>query len=308
MKTTIAVLFAISLVACNMNYDKTPSGLTYKIFHEGSGGDKPKAGEFVKFNLEYRLADRDSVLQTTYNSIPAYSNLDTGKKVEYSFWEIVPQMSVGDSAVVSMSIDSLKSRNLIPDYSPLFVKGQVLSVKLKLLKIFKDEKGMIADYDSAIELEKGKELKSLEGYMAKNNLKGIKSKNGVYVVIDNAGDTSMKADSGKIATLKYRGYLETTGKVFDTNMDSTKGHTDPIQIAVGSRSAIQGFSEGLPYFGKGGKGKLLIPAMLGYGPQPSGPDLPAFSNLIFDIEVLDVQNPPKGAGNPMMPPKDGGND
>jgi FKBP-type peptidyl-prolyl cis-trans isomerase len=302
MKTRIALLFAISLAACNMNYDKTPSGLAYKIF-PGSGGEKPKAGEFIKFNLEYKLADRDSILQSTYNSIPAYSNVDTGKRVKYSFWEIVPQMSVGDSALISMNIDSLKSMGILPDYSPIFVKGQVLNVKLKLLKLFKDEKSMIADYDSAINLEKGKEIKSLEDYMAKNNLKGTKTKNGAYVVIDNAGDTSMKADSGKVATVKYRGYLESTGKVFDTNMDTSKGHTDPIEISVGSRNSIEGFSEGLPYFGKGGKGKILIPAMLGYGPQAAGPDLPAFSNLIFDIEVLDVQLP-KAAANPAMPPKD----
>ncbi len=121
MKTTIALLFAICLVACNMNYDKTPTGLTYKIFH-GSGGEKPKVGEFVKFNVEYRLADRDSILQTTYNGIPGYSNLDTGKRVKYSFLEIVPQMSVGDSAVVSMSIDSLKNMGMIPDYSPIICK------------------------------------------------------------------------------------------------------------------------------------------------------------------------------------------
>ncbi len=62
------------------------------------------------------------------------------------------------------------------------------------MKILKDEKSMIADYDSAIDLEKVKEQKSLESYMAKNNLKGIKTKNGAYVVIeDNAGDTSMES-------------------------------------------------------------------------------------------------------------------
>jgi FKBP-type peptidyl-prolyl cis-trans isomerase len=305
MKTTIAMLFVMSLVACNMNYDKTPSGLAYKIFH-GSGVEKPKAGEFVKFNLEYRLADRDSVLQTTYNGIPAYSNVDTGKRVEYSVWEIVPQMSEGDSAIVSMSIDSLKNKGIIPDYSPLFKKGQVLNVKFKLFKIFKDEKSMIDDYNSAVEVQKDKETKLLEEYMAKNNLKGVKTKNGAYVVIDNPGD-SMKADSGRIATIKYRGYLTTTGKVFDTNMDSTKGHTDPIQIPVGGTSSIRGFNEGLPYFGKGGKGKILIPSMLGYGPQGAGPDLPPYANLVFDIEVLDVTVPVKGQ-NPMMPPKDHSND
>jgi hypothetical protein len=108
MKRTVVVLLAISFIACSMNYDKTPSGLAYKIF-PGKGGEKPKPGEFIKFNVEYRLADRDSVLQTTYNGIPGYSDLDTSKRVKYSFMEIMPLMGVGDSAVVSISIDSLKS-------------------------------------------------------------------------------------------------------------------------------------------------------------------------------------------------------
>ena len=89
MKRTIVVLFAISLFACSTNYDKTPSGLTYKIF-KGRGGEKPKTGEFIKFNIEYRLADRDSVLQSTYGSLPAYSAMDTGKRVQYTFMEIMP--------------------------------------------------------------------------------------------------------------------------------------------------------------------------------------------------------------------------
>ncbi len=300
MKRTIAVLLAISLFACNMNYEKTASGITYKIF-PGKGGEKPKAGEFVKFNLEYRLADRDSVLQSTYGKLPAYSPVDTGKRIQYTFMEVIPLMSVGDSAEVSINIDSLKSKGMIQDFTPLLVKGQVLKARIKLLQIFKDEKAMLADYDSSIEKEKLAETKSLEDYMAKNNLKGVKTKNGAFVVIDNAGDQNNKADSGKVATIMYRGYLQTTGKVFDTNMDTTKGHTDPIDIPVGARGSIQGLSEGLPYFGKGGKGKVLIPAMLGYGPQAQGTDIPAFSNLIFDIVVTDVKNaPPPQQQNPMM--------
>ena len=291
MKRTIAVLLAICLVACNMNYEKTPTGLAYKIIH-GKGGAKPKPGEFVKFNLEYKLADRDSVLQSTFNSIPAYSRLDTGRQVNYTFMEILPLMNLGDSAVVSINIDSLKNKGMIPEYSPILVKGQVLLTKLKLVQIFKDEKDMLADYNKSLDDERSKETKSLEDYMAKNNLKGIKTKNGAYVIIENAGDQSMKADSGKIATVMYRGYLAANGKVFDTNMDTSKHHTDPIDIPVGTRGSIQGFSECLPYFGKGGKGKFLIPSMLGYGPQPQGTDIPAFSNLVFDIEVTDVKNPP----------------
>ncbi len=55
-----------------MNYEKTPSGLPYKIF-KGKGTVKAKPGEFAKFNMKYILADRDSVFSSTYGKIPAYS-------------------------------------------------------------------------------------------------------------------------------------------------------------------------------------------------------------------------------------------
>ena len=299
MKRTIVVLLAISFFACNMNYEKTPSGLTYKII-KGKGGQKPKPGEFIKFNFEYKLEDRDSILQSTYSGLPVYGSLDTGKRTAYTYMEVLPLMNEGDSAVISISIDSLKSKGMIPDYSAVLVKGQILTAKVKLIKVFKNEKDVLADYNKAMDSEKASETKAIEQYMTKNNLKGTKTKNGAYVVVDNPGDQSNKADSGKMATVMYRGYLASNGKVFDTNMDTTKGHTDPYQLVVGSQGSIQGFSECLPYFGKGGKGKILIPAMLGYGPQAMGPDLPAFSNLVFDIEVTDVGAAPPQQNNAMI--------
>src|SRR4030095_2661550 len=123
----------------------------------------------------------------------------------------------------------------------------------------------------------------------------IKTTTGACAVVENPGDQSLKADSGKLVTVMYKGYLQSNGKVFDTNMDTTKGHTDPYQFAVGSRNAIAGWNEAFPYFGKGAKGKILVPAMLAYGPQDQGPDIPAFSNLIFDVELLNVEDMPAQA-------------
>jgi FKBP-type peptidyl-prolyl cis-trans isomerase FkpA len=291
MKKILLALFILSIAACNMNYEKTPSGLAYKIF-KGKSTVKAKPGQFAKFNMRYILADRDSTFSSTYGKIPAYSAIDTGKRVKYSFMEILPLMSEGDSAEVSISIDTLKNMGLIPKYDNMFVQGQIIKCKVQLLKLFNNEKDVIDDYQKSIDKEKNAETKALENYMAKHNLKGTKTKNGAYVVIENAGDPSLKADSGKVAVLMYKGYLE-NGTVFDTNMDTTKGHTDPIQVSVGSRGSIQGFSECFPYFGKGGKGKFLIPSMLGYGGTPQGADIPAFSNLIFDIQVIDVTDMPK---------------
>jgi FKBP-type peptidyl-prolyl cis-trans isomerase len=110
--------------------------------------------------------------------------------------------------------------------------------------------------------------------------------------VENPGDQSMKADSGKIAVLKYKGYLQSNGTVFDTNFDSSKGHADPINVSVGSHSVIPAWEEALPHFGKGGSGKILVPAFLGYGPQGRPPVIPPNANLVFDIQVLDVKQAP----------------
>ena len=43
--------------------------------------------------------------------------------------------------------------------------------------------------------------------MASKGLKGTKTTNGAFVIQDNPGDATLKADSGKIAAVKYKGYL-----------------------------------------------------------------------------------------------------
>jgi FKBP-type peptidyl-prolyl cis-trans isomerase FkpA len=76
-------------------------------------------------------------------------------------------------------------------------------------------------------------------------------------------------------------------------VDTAFGHTDPLEFVAGTGGVIAGWDEAITYFNKGGKGKVYIPAMLGYGGNAQGEKLPAFSDLIFEIEVLDVKQPAK---------------
>ena len=268
---------------------RTPSGLVYRIF-PGGGGETAKAGEFVKFNLKYTIGDKDTVLQSTFGKIPEYSAVDTGKNSEFSFMEIIPKLSAGDSAEIMISVDSLKNRNIIADYDLILTKGSILNCRLRLMQIFKLESDVDADYEKEIELEKSREIKDIEIYITQKGIKAAqKTKNGAYVLVENQGDLTLKVDSGKIASIKYKGYFF-DGTVFDTNMDSSTGSAEPIEVSVGSGKVMQGWEEALPYFGKGGKGTILIPAMLAYGPQGSAPVIPPYSNLIFDVQILDVKN------------------
>jgi len=289
-KMILAVWAALLFAACNIDYNKTPSGLVYKIY-PGKGGDSLKPGNIVKYSLEFVLADRkdkkDSVLNPSTN-VPNYIQADTGKRYEYSFVEIMPKLRAGDSAVVVISVDTLKNRKQI-DYNETFVKGSSIKCNLKILQVFKAQKDAIADYQKEIEVENKRETKLLEDYMKEKGIKGIKTQSGAYVAVENPGDQTMKADSGKIATVKYKGYLQSNGKVFDTNFDTSKGHAEPYPVTVGAHGVIPAWDEALPYFGKGGSGKILVPAFLGYGAQGAPPDIAPFSNIVFDIQVLDVK-------------------
>ncbi|HRH49406.1 MAG TPA: FKBP-type peptidyl-prolyl cis-trans isomerase [Panacibacter sp.] len=301
-KILLAAAAALSLAACQqVNYEKAPSGLAYKIF-PGKGGDSVKVGEFVKYNVEYLLTGRtgkaDSVLQTTYDKMPGFGQVDTGARAAYSILEIMTKLRTGDSAVAILNSDTLKKKNqLDPNDSIVFTKGSSILCKIMILKTFKNQTDIMAEYQKEMELENKRETKSVEDYMAQKGIKGIKTKSGAFVLIENPGDTTNKADSGKIAAVKYKGYLQSNGKVFDTNFDSTNGHgTDPYPVLVGTRSVITGWDEALPYFGKGGSGKIFVPAFLGYGPQASG-EIPPNSNLVFEVQIVDVKEAPPAAKN-----------
>lgn len=89
--------------------------------------------------------------------------------------------------------------------------------------------------------------------------------------------------SGNTVTVHYLGTLE-NGSKFDSSYD--RGTPFTTQIGVGQ--VIQGWDEGIVGMRVGGKRKLTIPAALGYGAQANGA-IPANSTLIFEVELLNVQ-------------------
>lgn len=266
--------------------------MAYKIFQGKGGGTPLKAGMFAKLDLEYRLSPKDTVLNSTYGKVPLFTAVDTSDKTAYSFMELLPKCKQGDSVIFTISVDSLKSKGAIPEYNEIFKRGDQIKGKMSLLKTYSNENDIRADYEKEMAGEKDREIKDIKSYLSKKGIKAEQTKNGAFVQIENAGD-AQKAQAGKVASIMYKGYFLTDGKVFDTNMDTSKGHTDPIDVPVGLGKVIPGWEEALPYFGKGGKGKIFVPAMLGYGPQGSQGAIPPFSNLVFDVEIRDVKDAPK---------------
>ncbi|HUG58222.1 MAG TPA: FKBP-type peptidyl-prolyl cis-trans isomerase [Candidimonas sp.] len=89
---------------------------------------------------------------------------------------------------------------------------------------------------------------------------------------------------GALITAHYSGFLE-DGTKFDSSYD----RGEPFQCVIGTGRVIQGWDQGLLGMKVGGKRKLFVPAHLAYGDRQMGPIIAPNSNLIFEIELLDVQ-------------------
>lgn len=294
----LAMLFAIGGCSNSGGFKKTKSGILYKIISDGKN-PVAKRGEFLK--VHYTNKVRDSILSTSIGALPTYAPVDSVGPI-YNAAEIFDKLRIGDSAVIVMMADSLeKKQGPLP---PFIGKKDKLTLSLKVLDIFKSEEDVRKDQQGLIDAKKVDEVKDVENYLASKNIKTQKTAKGVFVEITEQG-SGPKVDSGKAVSVMYKGQTF-AGKVFDSNLDTTFGHTDPFKLVIGQRGAIEGWDDGLRVFNEGGKGKLYIPSMLAYGPNPpQGAPFKPFENLLFEVEVIKVEDAPKAPampGHPGTPP------
>ncbi|MDN3640676.1 FKBP-type peptidyl-prolyl cis-trans isomerase [Simiduia curdlanivorans] len=88
---------------------------------------------------------------------------------------------------------------------------------------------------------------------------------------------------GALIKTHYTGRLE-DGTVFDSS--ALKGR--PFQCVFGTGRVIKGWDLGLEGMRVGGKRKLFVPAHLAYGERQVGQHIAPNSNLLFEIELLEV--------------------
>jgi len=318
MKKTIylsGILTATLLIAgCNqVSYEKTKSGLTYKLFQKGNEKDSLiKDGNVVKFHF-VRIFN-DSVLYDSHDKMPGFTQVQIAPNTEYSLIEILPKMRKGDSAVTIEMVDTLLKKGYGPQLPPTAKNGDRITTRFRIVEVFSNDSLAMADYNAEMlkdkprqqkemeeqrakaeqetkqqvqkdweemvksgEVDKG--IKEMETYLAAKKINAQKTGNGVFVVIKQQGD-GPAAETGKFVTIKYSGRRLATDSVFQANSYT-------FQLGMGN--VIKGWDDGLKLFKKGGKGTLYIPGFMSYGknPPPNSPFKP-FEPLIFDVELVEV--------------------
>jgi hypothetical protein len=104
--------------------------------------------------------------------------------------------------------------------------------------------------------------------------------------IEIASGSGAAADPGKEYVVHYTGWL-TNGKKFDSSVGR-----EPLHFVQGRKQVITGWDIGFEGMKVGSKRRLLIPAALAYGEAATG-SIPPRSELIFDVELLDVKDAPQ---------------
>ena len=101
-------------------------------------------------------------------------------------------------------------------------------------------------------------------------------------IIDLVPGTGDEVPVGATITAHYTGALVADGTIFQSSHDFGR------PISFGLNQVIKGWTDGVPGMKIGGVRRLVIPAEQAYGASSPAPNIPANSDLVFDIELVAI--------------------
>ena len=106
----------------------------------------------------------------------------------------------------------------------------------------------------------------------------VTTESGLQIITFTEGD-GPQPNRGDLVSVHYHGWLASNGNTFD----SSGKRGEPISFPVGVGMVIPGWDEGIAAMKVGTKARLRIPSNIAYGERAMGTDIPANSDLVFDV-------------------------
>ena len=265
----------------------------YVIPQNPGAGRSIQKDDFVTINLTVSSIEGKKI----------FSSIDRGKPLTFQygqpfdtkgFEEAVATMKKGTKATVvvpsSMGFGAngkkdMSGQDIISPYSPIVYEIEVVDLKTKA----ENEKAM-KEAEAKAKKEaaeaQAKEPGLIQQYLKDNKITAKPTASGLYYVEKVKGNGA-RATKGKKVKVHYTGKLF-NGKVFDSSL--TRKPVQPFEFTLGQGQVIAGWDEGIALMNAGGKATLIIPSKLGYGDRGAGNDIPGFSPLVFDVELISVSD------------------
>jgi FKBP-type peptidyl-prolyl cis-trans isomerase FkpA len=274
---------------------RTAIGTQYKMLTHNTG-DRIKVGDVVTFNV-IQKTDKDSILYSSYQSgKPAQAQCQTTGDL----MDVLPLLTLKDSVLIRVPTDTIfktqeaRRPPFLPKGSNLFFILKVERVQSLADAMAERDKAMAVAKEEAAKIQL-QEAATTDKYIAEHKLALTTTASGLKYKITKLG-LKPKPLNGDSVYVNYVGHT-LQGKVFDTSIESIAKQAglqqpgrsyEPINFLLGGKGVIPGWEEGLLLMHEGGKATFVIPSKLAYGANPAGPDIPAFSTLVFDVELAKV--------------------
>ncbi|SDG09989.1 FKBP-type peptidyl-prolyl cis-trans isomerase FklB [Dyadobacter soli] len=189
------------------------------------------------------------------------------------------------SAAIGVSFaNSIASQGITDLNADLLTQTVKAALKGEKTAFTSDEANMfIQGYFTKMMEEKGAVVrKEGEKFLEENKKKEgvVTTESGLQYQIIKTGDGPKPTATDKVKT-HYHGTLP-NGTVFDSSVD----RGEPVEFPV--NGVIKGWTEALQLMPVGSKWKLFVPYQLAYGERAAGPQIPAYSALVFEVELLEI--------------------
>lgn len=108
------------------------------------------------------------------------------------------------------------------------------------------------------------------------------------IITDNKVGVGREAEKGLTVTVHYTGWLYEKGEK-TSKFDSSVDRREPFSFVLGVGQVIKGWDQGVSGMQVGGSRTIIIPSDMGYGSRGAGNVIPPNSDLIFDVELIEIQ-------------------
>ncbi|WNJ20681.1 FKBP-type peptidyl-prolyl cis-trans isomerase [Pontibacter sp. G13] len=270
----------------DITFQESPDGVLYTV--ETPGEDpKPAAGQYVQVHYTGKLLDGTTFDSSVERGTPFVFKLGQGQVIKG--WDVgIPLFGIGGNGTIYLSPElgygAQGAGDAIPPNASLQFDIQVLGI-LNEEEYQAYEKAQIEERQKALEAFMRQQMEIdlgiIKDHIQKSGKDFLVTESGLFYHISEEG-SGAKAEAGKDVEVHY------TGRLLDgTKFDSSHDRAQPIAFPLGAGRVIPGWDEGIQLFSEGGKGTLVIPSLMAYGPRAMGP-IPANAVLEFDIEVVKV--------------------
>lgn len=203
------------------------------------------------------------------------------KPKEVNLADPVIKVSYGIGTLMASNIKSQGADSLNADAIAAGI-SDVLNNKQPLVEQ-NEAMGLVQNYMQEAMMKKSVKAKTAGiAFLAAN-----KTKEGVVTTASGLQYKVIAQGSGKQPTSNSRVTVHYTGQLIDGYIfDSSVKRGQPATFSV--NGVIRGWTEALQLMKEGDKWMVYVPYELGYGERGSGAQIPPYSTLVFEVELIKV--------------------